>query len=243
MNRSSILAALLALALLVGFTAYKRTYPTPQDAQPHLDAVRAAIETVPEGFDGWRSQPVEVPADALDLLQPNKILSRRYIRPDTGHEVTLLIVHCRSARDLAGHYPPVCYPSAGWMPRDQDRAPLATPWAADAADVSQEAELPESGAGTLPFMRYRYSRSSATAQGELDVWNVLLVPGKHPVADMKTVRAQASSYVSHFYGAAQVQFVFPAHILVEEQESIVREFLPHPEPVFDVIRHRRPAET
>lgn len=265
MNRSSILATLLGLALLAGFTAYKRTYPTPDDAKPHLAAVRAAIDAVPERFDQWRSQPVEVPADALDLLKPNKILSRRYIRPETGHELTLLIVHCRSARDLAGHYPPVCYPSAGWLPRDQDRAPLPAPWdtaatdgsdSTDRADEANQADQPNqaeaaseqaqplaSGSGTLSFMRYRYSRSSISGQGEVDVWNVLLVPGSHPVPDMETVREQAASYLSYFFGAGQVQFVFPARIPIEEQRSIVDEFLPHLEPVFDVVRHRRPAKT
>lgn len=266
MNHSSILAAVLGLALLAGFTAYKQTYPTPQDARPHLEAVRNAIETVPQRFEGWQSQPVEVPADALDLLQPNKILSRRYIRPGTGHEVTLLIVHCRSARDLAGHYPPVCYPSAGWMPRDQNRAPLPAPWASAASDDHQPAEVTDAspstdpdaadptdagdaavphanGAGTLPFMRYRYSQSNVSGRGEVDVWNVLLVPGSRPVADMETVRDRASSYLSHFYGAGQVQFVFPASTPVEEQRRIIRAFLPHLEPVFDVVRHRRPATT
>ena len=56
----------------------------------------------------------EVPPEAQELLRPNAIFSRRFQRPgEIG--VHVLVVHCSDARDMIGHYPPICYPSSGWV--------------------------------------------------------------------------------------------------------------------------------
>ena len=33
--------------------------------------------------------------------------------------VELLVVHCSDARDMHGHYPPICYPAHGWSSADR----------------------------------------------------------------------------------------------------------------------------
>jgi hypothetical protein len=212
-----LIAVVLTLGLLGGFYGYVQTYPTPEDAEPYHAEVRDVIEAVPARFDGWVGQQVPVPAQAVDLLKPNALLSRHYVHRETGRSVSLLIAHCQTARDLAGHYPPICYPSAGWVARGEQAAPL--PWSG----------------GTMPFMRYTFRRSLATSDTMVDVWNVLMVRGSEPSPDMRTVRRQAEGYLTHFFGAGQVQFLFDSRIPREQQQAIIAEFRPVIQPVVQAI--------
>ena len=251
LTRRDALALLLTVVLLAGFGAYKRTYPQPADAEPYLERVRQAVGDVPASFDEWHSRPIEIPADALDMLKPNAVLSRRYTHRDTGRSVNLLIVHCRTARDLVGHYPPVCYPSIGWIQRSQRYEPMprlclsrpslvpqehreanaasvSTPSAGDAGSLTHR--------GPLPFTRYRFRQSLLGEANAIEVWNLLLVPGRAPVAEMDRVRDRAASYLTHFFGAGQVQLVFTADVPTSEQRAIVRSFQPVLAPVLEAVR-------
>lgn len=218
MTAQQILALILSLATLGGFYGYKQTYPTPADAKPYHAKVAAAVDAVPRQFGGWLGRDVEVPAQAVELLKPNALLSRNYVHPQTGRSVSILVVHCQTSRDLAGHYPPICYPSAGWIARGETSAPLA--W----------------GDTTMPFMRYTFRRSLATEEMSINVWNVLMVPDAAPTPSMQSVRDKAEGYLTHFFGAGQVQFLFHARVPREEQEAIIAEFRPQMQPVFDAVR-------
>mgnify|MGYP007071125856 CR=1 FL=1 len=33
-------------------------------------------------------------------------------------QVNVAVVQCRDARDMGGHYPPICYPGQGWTPKN-----------------------------------------------------------------------------------------------------------------------------
>ncbi|MDY7108295.1 MAG: exosortase-associated EpsI family protein, partial [Planctomycetota bacterium] len=113
----------LSLLLLVALsqTLPNRVAPDGSAAARRVE-IAAAMEGVPFFVGDWVGEDEAVPREAQKLLRPNAILSRRYRRPG-GTWLHLLVVHCSDARDMLGHYPPICYPSAGWVaipPPDPD---------------------------------------------------------------------------------------------------------------------------
>ncbi len=105
-----VCAAVLCVFIVMGGISARR----PSGTADYRARVKAAIEAIPYRIGpavGTDSEPTEA---AIRLLSPNKILERRYLDPSTGGAFSLLFVHCGDARDMNGHYPPVCYPAHGW---------------------------------------------------------------------------------------------------------------------------------
>ena len=91
------------------------TRPPVRDTSAYFALVADRVRGVPYTVDAWVGQDAEVVAAARELLKPNAILQRRYSRLDDGMWFDVIVVHCGDVRDMQGHYPPVCYPSAGWQ--------------------------------------------------------------------------------------------------------------------------------
>ncbi|MGA3067341.1 MAG: exosortase-associated EpsI family protein, partial [Tepidisphaeraceae bacterium] len=112
---------LVSIAMLIGIVAEAGTHIRPDDPRilAYQAASRKAIDAIPLTLVGptgniWTGSDTPVAAAATELLRPNTILSRDYVRQDdNGIVATLLIVDCNDARDLQGHYPPRCYPAQG----------------------------------------------------------------------------------------------------------------------------------
>lgn len=223
LNGNSI-SLIIAITLLAGMAVARATRPAPADVAPYHDRVRAAVDAIPFRLGDWVGTDVKVPQSAVQLLQPNVMINRQFRNVTTGRVVTLLLVHCRDARDLAGHYPPVCYPAHGWT---QDSAEPRD-WKVD--DLLIE--------GT----EYSFSFRRPTATQRVVVADFMVLPGGPILRDMEGVRRVADDYTQHFLGAAQIQLLMDASLPAEERDAIVGELVAGVRPAIDAVR-ADPMET
>jgi hypothetical protein len=106
----------LAACLLAATWVYQRVVSgRAPDPEPYHASVRQAAASVPLRTGTWFATEEPVPPSAMALIKPNVILSRRYVDAISGQQAILLLVQCRDARDLLGHWPPVCYAGQGWV--------------------------------------------------------------------------------------------------------------------------------
>lgn len=201
------LGVLLALPLLLALAAVAWSRPTAGDAEGYHAAVREAVESIPRTLGVWEGRDTEIPPAATELLQPNIILGRQYVNTLTGESATLLIVHCKNARDLSGHYPPVCYPNAGWNLAAQ---PERKTWTLHGTAVPGYA---------YPFVLTRDLRPVQTT-----VLNFLIVPGAY-VPDMEAVREAGGDQSRYFYGAAQVQLLVDSKLSPERRDELMHAII------------------
>lgn len=216
--------ALLALALLLAMLGHRSTYGDADDAMPYHRAVKTAVEALPYTIDVWQGTETHVPQAALALIRPNAISSRRYVNQETGRAVDLLVVQCRDARDMAGHYPPVCYPAHGWRAVSSER---------DTWSVA--------GNDALQGMVYQFDRPFTGNTAAVTVANLLVLPDGRLATDMKPVRDIAADYTRHIYGAAQVQIVFYEHVDDAERRRVVELFLEQVQPVIKSVWGKKPS--
>ncbi len=213
-----IILTLLVLSALAADKALFR--PEPAVADAHHARVRAAAEAIPWHVGPWLGVDTAVPDAAVRMLQPNAIVAREFRNIETGERVMLLLVHVRDARDILGHYPPVCYPSQGWV-RTASRA----------VDWSRP---PREFRGTeYTFVRQRLEGATTTI-----VDNVLVTAGGQTFRDMSGVEAAAQDRLWKHFGAAQVQFVHDGQVTPERRREIVNDLLGLLDPVFDAIGNR-----
>jgi hypothetical protein len=194
-------APLLSLALLGGIAAEHRQYLKPADFEPYHVRAKAAIESLPLMIGSWNGFDAdgEVPKEAQVLLKPNRILMRRYTDTSVAslsrlRQVGLLIVQCKLSGDMVGHFPPICYPSAGYelvsrTPRD---------W--------------KVGALTIPGTEYHFIKTFDGRPERTIIYNFFVVPTRGMARDIDGVKAAAEDYQQRYYGAAQFQLQFSSRV-------------------------------
>jgi hypothetical protein len=198
------------LALLVGIVVEGMARPRPMDAEPFHRRVFEASKGIQSTIGDWDSSEVEVPPAAVALLRPNVIRQRRYVNRRTGRRADLLVVQCEDARDMAGHYPPICYPSHGWNAAGTE----AAEWKVEQRVISG--------------MEYYFTRLHDGREVGCYVRNLIVLPTGTLVRDMDQVRAAASDFLRQFYGAAQIQVVMDADVPSAERDEIFAELVgPH----------------
>lgn len=217
--RRRFMPAIVTLALLAGLTAESRSRPRPEDAEPYHRRAREACEAMPRVIGEWVTAATDlpIPPAAVALLRPNVLLHREYRNQTTGRSVNFLLVQCRSARDMLGHYPPVCYPGQGWEKRSQ----TAVEWPA--------------GPRAIPGMEYEFAKTHEGQPVVRVVSNIIIVPGGRFVRDMNEVGKAAGDYLRQFYGAAQIQMVVWGEVPAEERRQIVSTFLGAHQPMLDAL--------
>ena len=208
---------ILSLALLLGYAGVTWSRPTAADAVPYHAEVRAAIEAIPREFDGWKGSDHEVPQEALELLDPNKILSRSYHNDQLGLTGTLLIVHCKRAQDMAGHYPPQCYPGQGW----QEGPIVDRVWDPQGADVT--------------LRDYLFTMPRGAGMVSQHVENFLVLPDGRAVTDMSQVYGAAADHAKRHFGAAQVQVITRGDYTLEQRETVRDALLTQAWPAIETI--------
>ena len=214
---------MLCLLLLGGIVAEDRTHLKPADVEPYHAAARAVIEDWPKTIpdrDGdrtgqWTTSTDEsLPPSAEQLLHPNCVIDRKYtsnLLTVNGLPVqaSLLIVQCKDSRDMAGHYPPICYPAAGEQPiSDPDGQPF---------------QINVNGIG-INGREYHFLQKTLPVFRQC-VYDFFIVPGKGFVSDMTGVRKAAADYQRRYYGAAQFQVVMDADYPQELRERIFRTII------------------
>ena len=210
--RASIFASpALCLMLLGGIVAESRTHLKPADVDPYHARAKQIIENwpkeIPQG--NWftvKDDPLPQPAE--QLLHPNAAINRSYRSGEMSAngrpaEASLLIVQCKDSRDMAGHYPPNCYPASGEQLLSSEKFRLV------AGGVSVE--------GTA----YYFLQKSVPVLRRC-VYDFFIVPGKGFVADVDGVYRAAGDYQRRYYGAAQFQVIMDADLPQEQREHIFK---------------------
>ena len=222
MGRSSIQlrdTALLVLSilLLAGAGMDRLTMRPSRDATAYHARVRAAFEATPMDVGPWQGKRVPEPAEAIDMLKPNVLLSRSYEDKSRDRRATFLLVQCSDVRDLISHYPPICYPNQGLKQSD----PQPFHWKVGDLDID----------GT------EYTFESSTFQnGQLTiVYNFMVLPDGRIVPDMEVVRRYLSLDM-RYYGMAQVQIVFDGRVPPRQREEICQELIAGHMSLINVIR-------
>ncbi|MEM6749163.1 MAG: exosortase-associated EpsI family protein [Planctomycetota bacterium] len=182
-----------AAAVMLGVAGWSQTHrQKAHGADAYHAGVADAIRAAPRQIGPWTGVDVDLPPEAVRVLRPTATASREYTRadqPDVAPQ--LLIVHSQDARDLQGHYPPNCYPHAGYEPAGSE----AATWTIGGHEVRG--------------VRYRFR----TAGASFTVAQFFVLPGVGPGADMNAVYARASDARLRRFGAGQAQ------VLIEGQRD------------------------
>lgn len=213
------IAPIVSLVLLAGVGAELLHRPRAADADAYHQRVRLAVAMIPMHIGAWVATDLPVPREAQGLLHPNALLHRSYYNTLTSERVSMLLVQCRDARDMVGHYPPVCYPNQGWT------------------RVSSRQVEVKVGSLVLPVVEYEFHMDEfGDKNSHLWVYNVMALPNAELVPTIEQVNRAAADYTQHFFGAAQLQFVFTSDSQTSLQRlTTVRELAAALEQTLSVI--------
>ncbi len=256
-NRSVFTSTLLAanrtapwLALVMaGLAVVAAPQPSATDGattERHA-RIERVFSSVPLRVGEWIGEERPLAPAAVELLRPNAALSRSFRRIGDPSTIVLSLIHCSDFRDMAGHYPPVCYPAHGWSladPIDVASEPVA---GTDSSARLESTSLSIEGLGEFPVRCYRFSRrGDGLAQIRMTVLNAFILPDGRWVSDLATIREGASRRRLAGEGVAQLQLVvggWPSIESIREQcQSLLSSF---PSGVFETLgaaRLERSAE-
>jgi hypothetical protein len=201
--------------LLLGCLASTRAvlFRIPVIAETYHHKIAAAVAASPMHFGSWVSFDAPVPEAAMTMLRPNATISRRYTNVETGDAATLLLVQCKDARDLFGHYPPVCYAAHGFRAAQS----VARDWQVDGL--------------TIHGMAYTFSSTRLDELTSMIIYDFMILPNGTTCRDMEGVYASARDPRRRKLGAAQLQVLLSA---TESEERRDAEFL-------SLVRANRPT--
>ena len=109
-----ILPLFCAAALLAGSGVVHRVWTgawSGSDNEPAAFAKRLA--NVPMTFGPWQGSDLEIDQAQLTVAEAVGYVSRKYIQPDSGAEVTVLIL-CGRPGPMSVHQPTICYGGLGF---------------------------------------------------------------------------------------------------------------------------------
>lgn len=200
----------LALLLVLPFTLVNRTTFDP-GVSVRMAAAAAAMESVPYTLGSWIGRDIPVPQAAHALLKPNAILSRRYDHIASNIAANVLVVHCTDIRDMTGHYPPICYPSAGWV---AEGAPRGVP-----AAIQLDSR-------TIPVRKYHFSRTLDRGRTVgIRIYNFFIMPDGSISTEMDELYANAGRMAVATQGAAQFQVITFSDLSEIEAEQVAADLL------------------
>ncbi|MGI9014873.1 MAG: exosortase-associated EpsI family protein [Phycisphaerales bacterium] len=212
MNRVHEIGPFLAIALILmlplGFPAGSANDAA---AEVHNAQIREAFTEVAWQIARWRGDVVPLPASTDATLNPNAILSRRYREIGTGIEATLVVVHCGDARDILGHWPPVCYPANGFQLTGQQALTVE-------CDIGLADEFTVNR-----FDFYRPREWGDTL--DVNVFNFFVKPDGSTTADYQSITNLAGSAGRSAMGIAQVQIVITHAMSAAEETRTLTQLL------------------
>jgi hypothetical protein len=196
-------ASALILASLVTLRVVERAPRV--DIARYMETSRAAIDGIPFRIGPYFGVEHSVTPGAVELLQPNRILQRRYTDPETGEGFSLVLVHCGIAKDMTGHYPPNCYPRSGWL-----------------SDGPSETVTLDAGGVVIPATLYHFELRQGFSPQRMDILNFFIVPSgpQRFGADIRRVEQASGSAWTSRYGAAQVQIMTTREMGPEQREAV-----------------------
>jgi hypothetical protein len=221
-HRVRLISPWLTIALLMGMSL---ALPNRSQNDPHAAARRseiaAAIREAPFFIGRWVGEDAThmIPREAQTLLHPNAILSRTYRSP-AGSTVHVLLVHCSDARDMIGHYPPVCYPSTGWIQ----------------APAEPQTAMVAIGQQSIPVRHYVFQRYGERAKSErIRILNAFVLPDGHIALDIDDLNRQSERLAFTVQGVAQLQVIAEASMDLTEIVESASEILNGMPEVFEKL--------
>lgn len=181
---------------------------------PEAKAVAVAAENTPYRIGRWVGQDATIPEAAVRLLRPNAMLGRRFVDLDTSQAINFILVHCGDARDMLGHYPPVCYPNSGWV------APTPANVRSDSEGDNQRhlptVELEINGVPVHARV-YEFSRMQDwTTQTSIRIFNFFVLGDGSTTYDFDRVSRRTNRLGASIHGIAQIQLVTFDDVPIEE---------------------------
>lgn len=196
-----------------------------KNAEAYHARVREAADRIPRAAGDWLGSKTEVPAGAVALLRPNATLSLEFANT-AGQRASFLLVQCRDARDLLGHYPPVCYDAHGFVL--VKRQPLT--WDLEGEPLH----------GTM----YQFSRTDRNDRTtSITVYDVMILPNGETAPDMEGVDRVARHRAQRYYGAAQIQILTDSSLPEDRRTEVIGLLLRGAKPVINAIRAGVPHES
>lgn len=184
------------------------------------DAVTEAVASLSYTIGPWVGRDVPVPEAAVKLLRPNALVGRQYRNLDSGIVMDLVLVHCGDARDMLGHYPPICYPNAGWQKTAPDHAAV---------------ELQLLGR-SFAASHYTFSRpSSSGAQRRIRLFNFFVLADGTLSHDIHDVRARTNSLGATIGGVAQVQLLTDEACSLDDARAAAVDLLDGTAALFEAL--------
>ena len=197
-------------------------------AEVQVARVRNAIAIIPFRLGSWVGQDRELPASALEILHSSAAISRSYSNLVDGEEVSLSIVFCGDVRDMLGHHPPSCYPSAGWQ---------------FGPDRGHTLSL-HIGTHTIQANLFRFQ--SVTAEGierQISILGFFALPGVGFTHDVQVVGAQSARRALSSQGSGQIQVLMDGWVDEARLKKVAEELLGAlPSETFEILI-RVPADT
>lgn len=225
--RESVCIALSLVALIAMLTVGARPTADAGRDQAYLTAVSDAIASIPYRIGPWIGKDMEPQAPAIELLKPNHLLQRRYVRSDGSTMFSLLFVHCSDARDMQGHYPPICYPAQGWVISSSEQRSFRL------------------GSTTVPAVVYQLTGIRSHQERRMTILNFFVVPSDSEpfTPDMSGVNRASAASARSFLGAAQVQLILHEQVPAERITTLMEELAPAIEPAVRKVIDERSAES
>jgi hypothetical protein len=201
----------LTLIVLAGFYLATKDQPTADSAAPHHAELAKVVEQLPDRLVGTQGEWVvidrpPVPPAAQQLLRPNALTARVLRNDALGAQASFIVVQCRDSRDMAGHYPPNCYPAHGWKWQE-----------APGPSSSVQVALPGKTV-TVPYQLYRFRQPGFPRERQIKIFSFFAIPGRGLVPDIGSVRKAAEDYRVRPYGAAQIQVIVDGS--VEDAQAV-----------------------
>lgn len=192
----------------------------PAWAEDYHHDVASAINSIPQQVGDWiGTDDPEVQPAQQRILKPNIIVQRTYRQPGSNKYLRLLVVHCKLASDMNGHYPRICYPNTGW--RLEGAEPMSI----------------RMGTTAIPATHYAFESSREGRDIEMYNVNFFILPAREEnlAASMEALERSARSVQRVGLGAAQVQFMSDEPLNTEEWRPILERFARAVEGPIDAI--------
>ena len=220
--------------------------PKSADAEPYhqmlIDYYKSE-KGVPRRINQWvNKEDIESSKEAISLLKPNVLFSRVYMHELTGDTVTLLLAQCKDARDIYGHYPPICYPNSG-------KPQVVRINAAGKEEKKVDLIKMKIGDVEVPITRYYFKDNNKG--GVMVVDNFIIYPPRKMQVDdsnewqfehgkyqpnMNEFYTLVGDYTRRFYGGSQVQLIYDKGIKPEAYDALFEEIIGGIKPFIETIR-------
>jgi hypothetical protein len=214
----NLLIPILAALLIGGIAGDAWTMRKPDRADAYHARIKRVADAIPMRMNSWLGEDVPIEAEAVALLKPNVVISRRFVDSVSGLGARFLLVQCADARDMVAHYPPICYAARGWnsissQPRD---------WLVKGLNVTG--------------MEYRFESPSIGESRSVVIADFMIMPDGRIMRNMGAIEKASVDISLRFLGAAQIQVSFDPSVPRETRDAAIVSLLGHFKPVIDEIR-------